>query len=69
MFNIVWRKQATVAEILGDISLNLSSRRSLDGNKLRDWQLIVSRVANINTNDGQDIFFWLLLATWNNTIF
>ena len=60
LFNIVWKKQATVADVLNSTPLNVSFRRTLVGNKLLEWQSIVARVAFINLNDGQDTFIWNL---------
>jgi hypothetical protein len=40
--------------------LKVSFIRSLDANKLRYWQLIVAKVANINTNEESDNFLWRL---------
>ena len=60
LFNIVWKKQATVADVLNSTPLNVSFRRALVGNKLLEWQSLVARVAFINLNEGQDTFFWNL---------
>jgi len=40
--------------------LKVSFIRSLDANKLKYWQLIVAKVANINTNEESDNFLWRL---------
>jgi len=60
LFNIVWKKQATVADVLNSTPLNVSFRRALVGNKLLEWQSLVARVVFINLNEGRDIFIWNL---------
>jgi hypothetical protein len=37
LFNIVGRKQDSVARVLASVPLNISFRRNLVGRKLRDW--------------------------------
>ncbi|WVZ62477.1 hypothetical protein U9M48_012225 [Paspalum notatum var. saurae] len=60
LFNIVRKKQATVAEVLGSSPLNVSFRRSLIGNKLRDLENITAKVMNLNLQEGNDYFKWHL---------
>jgi hypothetical protein len=66
LFNIVRKKQATVANVLNFTPLNVSFRRALVGNKLLEWQSLVVRVAFINLNEGCDTFIWNLN---NNDLF
>jgi hypothetical protein len=66
LFNIVRKKQATVANVLNSTPLNVSFRRALVGNKLLEWQSLVVRVAFINLNEGCDTFIWNLN---NNDLF
>jgi hypothetical protein len=60
LFNIVRKKQATVADVLNSTPLNVSFRRALVGNKLLEWQSLVVRVAFINLNECRDTFVWNL---------
>ena len=60
LFNLVHRKHATVYTVLNGDSLNVSFRRHLTGNKLRDWMDLVHRVANIQLGDNKDIGIWQL---------
>jgi len=60
LYNIARRKQAKVAEVLSTAPLNVSFRRALVGNKLTEWNSLVTRVANINLQQGQDVFVWRL---------
>jgi hypothetical protein len=48
LFNIVRRKQDTVATVLSSVPLNILFRRSLVGNNLRDRHKIVSSLSNVN---------------------
>jgi len=56
LFNIVHKKQATVADVLNSTPLNVSFRRALVGNYLLEWQSLVARVTFINLNEGRDTF-------------
>jgi hypothetical protein len=49
LFNIVRHKHMTAAGILNEAPLNVSFKRSLDGNKLREWNHLVARVSDIRT--------------------
>ena len=60
LFNIVRKKQATVADVLNSTPLNVSFKRALVVNKLLEWQSLVARVVFINLNEGRDIFIWNL---------
>jgi len=56
LFNIVRKKQATMADVLNSNPLNVSFIRALVGNKLLEWQSLAARVAFINLNKGRDTF-------------
>ena len=60
IFNIVRKKSATVADVLRTNPYNVSLRRSLVGIKLREWQSLVAKLANINLVEGNDSFVWSL---------
>jgi hypothetical protein len=60
LFNIVHRKQDTMSKVLSSIPLNVSFRRALVGNNLRDWNRIVATVVNIQLQDERDVFVWSL---------
>jgi len=55
LFNLVHRKHVTVHTVLNGDSLNVSFRRHLTGNNLRDWMVLGHRVANIQLGDNTDI--------------
>ena len=60
LYNIVRRKQATVATVLESTPLNVSFRRALVGDKLLEWNNLVSRLVNITLSESgeTDTFIW-----------
>ena len=60
LFNIVWKKNATVAEVLCSSPLNISFRRALTGNKLTEWYNLLLRTMNVDLIEGNDVFSWKL---------
>jgi hypothetical protein len=60
LFNIVRRKQDSVAQILGSSPLNISFRRNLVGTNLRDWHKIVASLQDVNLYEQRDVFVWAL---------
>ena len=60
LFNLVHRKHTTVHTILNGDPLNVSFRRHLMRNNLRDWMDLGHRVANIQLGDNKDIGIWQL---------
>ena len=60
LFNIVRRKQDSVAQVLSSSPLNISFRRNLLGANLRDWQRIVNSLRDLNLHEERDIFVWAL---------
>jgi hypothetical protein len=49
-----------VASVLSAVPLNVSFRRSLNGNNLRLWQELVLRIVHINLNTADDTIRWNL---------
>jgi hypothetical protein len=60
LYSIVRRKDATVAQVLSTIPLNVSFRRSLTNNHLFAWHHLVSKVASTNLSNDNDVFVWNL---------
>ena len=60
LYNIVCKKQDTVAEVLSSGTPNLCWRRDLIGSKLVMWNNLVARLANITLNHERDDFKWNL---------
>lgn len=60
LFNIVHRKQDTVAKVCNSTPLDVSFRRSLVGQNLRDWNQIVSSILDLNLTQDPDTFIWSL---------
>ena len=63
LYNIVRKKQATVAEVLSPQIPNLTWRRDLIGSKLAMWNNLASRLANIVLSQDRDEFKWRLDQT------
>jgi hypothetical protein len=47
LYNIARKKQDTVSNVLSSIPFNVSFRRALMGNNLRDWNWIVTLVSKL----------------------
>jgi hypothetical protein len=60
MYNILRNKSATVASIFGRVPLNVSFLRSLVGDNLLLWHSLVTRIANVELNEENDMFKWNL---------
>jgi hypothetical protein len=60
LYNIVRRKDAMVAEILGLQPFNISFRKSLVTGNLHDWHDLVLKLSSINLTDFSDHFKWSL---------
>ena len=63
LYNIVRKKQDTVADVLSTQIPNLSWRRDLIGNKLVMWNNLVSRLSTIVLSQERDEFKWNLDQT------
>jgi hypothetical protein len=60
LFNIVRRKQDSVAQVISSSPLNISFRRNLVGAILTNWYRIVASLQNINLLEEKDVFVWSL---------
>jgi len=56
LFNIVRRKQDSVASVLASAPLNISFRRNLVGRNLWDWLRIVASLQDLNLQGERDKF-------------
>ena len=63
LYNIVRKKQDTVADVLSTQIPNVFQRRDLIGNKLVMWNNLVSRLSTIVLNQERDDFKWNLDQT------
>ena len=54
LYNIVHRKQVTVANVFSEI------RRSLTGNKWDKWLELVQRLMDVRISNEKDMFVWNL---------
>ena len=55
LYNLVYDKHDTVHKVLSTTPLNVSFRRTLQGNNLKDWLQIVSKVVDVELVQGHDI--------------
>ena len=60
LFNIVRRKQDSMATVLASIPLNISFRQNLGGRNLRDQHRIVASLQDVNLQGERDVFVWAL---------
>jgi hypothetical protein len=58
LYNIVRKKNQTMASSLNNTPLNISYGRVLVGDKLREWNRLVSMVIHVNLEEAQDLFVW-----------
>ena len=68
LFNIVRRKQDSIATVLSSPNLNISFRRNLTGRSLENWQRIVASLQQVNLMQERDVFVWNLKASGTFTI-
>ena len=60
LYNLGYDKHDTVHKVLSTTPLNVSFRRNLQGNNLRDCLQVVSKVADVELVQGSDIGIWTL---------
>jgi hypothetical protein len=60
LYNIVRRRNATVAEIFSSRPLNISFRKKMVAENLQCWHDLVVKLANIQLTDRSDHFKWSL---------
>jgi hypothetical protein len=58
LFNIIRRKQDSVAKVLSSSPLNISFRQNLVGVNLRDCHRIVASLHDVNLLEERDVFVW-----------
>jgi hypothetical protein len=58
LFNIVRRKQDSVAQVISLSPLNISFRRNLVRVNLSDWHRIVASLHDVNLLEERDVFIW-----------
>jgi hypothetical protein len=58
LYNIVRKKNVSVAQVLSTIPLNVSFRRALVGDNWDKWLHLVEGVLRVHLNDDKD-FRWM----------
>jgi hypothetical protein len=56
LYNIVQRKQVSVANVLSHNPLNISFRRTLSDNRWFQWLHLIQRLTNVQLNNEKDKF-------------
>jgi len=57
LFNIVRRKQDSMAQILNSPPLNISFHRNLVGANLSNWHRIIASLQHVNLMEERDVLF------------
>lgn len=63
LYNIVQNKSSMVASVLERVPLNVSFHRSLVGDTLLLWHSLVTRIAQVELNEENDLFKWHLTTS------
>jgi hypothetical protein len=58
LYNIVRKKNATVAQVLSTTPLNVSFRRALVGDNWARWLQLVGSILNVSLCEQRDSFIW-----------
>jgi hypothetical protein len=58
LYNIVRKKNMTVAQVLSTTPLNVSFRRALEGENWANWLRLVGSILTIQLNEHNDSFIW-----------
>jgi hypothetical protein len=60
LYNIVRKKNVSVAQVLSTTPLNVTFRRALVGDNWDKWLSLVGSVLAVNLNDRKDAFIWMV---------
>jgi hypothetical protein len=58
LYNIVRKKNASVAQVLSTTPLNVSFRRALVGDNWAKWLQLVGSILDVRLNEQTDTFSW-----------
>jgi hypothetical protein len=65
LFTVARKPHATVNSVLSALPFNLSFRRALVGDKVIEWQALVTNVAHVNLNEESDISIGVYIQVEN----
>jgi hypothetical protein len=68
LYNIVQRKQVSVANVLSHNPLNISFGRTLFDNRWFQWLHLIQRLTNVQLNNEKDKFVWGLTTSGQFTV-
>jgi hypothetical protein len=60
LYNIAREPHATISKIMATSPLNISFRRALVDNNIRDWLVLVARISHVQLTEGSVLFKWSL---------
>jgi hypothetical protein len=60
LYHIAQDSKVTISKVMSSVPLNISFRRSLVDNNIRQWLHLVPRVSNVVLVDGKYYFKWQL---------
>ena len=58
LYNMVRKRNQTVASMFSRIPLNIAFRRTLMGDRLGRWKVLISLVAHVKLGEIEDQFVW-----------
>jgi hypothetical protein len=65
LYNIVRKKNATVAQVLSTSPLNVSFRRAVVGENWNRWLILVGSLMNVQLSANRDLFVWTKSKTFS----
>jgi hypothetical protein len=68
LYNIVQRKQVTVANVLNQIPLNIRFHRTSTESRWRLWLQLVQRLMSVQLTNENDVFVWGLTTSGAFTV-
>jgi hypothetical protein len=69
LYNLVKKKNMSVAQVLSTTPLNVSFRRALVGVNWDSWLSLVGNVLEVNLNNLRDSFHWQLVRNFQLRIY
>jgi hypothetical protein len=68
LYNIVQRKQVSLANVMAQVTLNIGFRQTLSGSRADRWIHLVQRLMNVYLTTQPDTFTWKLTTSGSFTV-
>jgi hypothetical protein len=68
LYNIVQRKQVSLANVMAQVPLNIGFRQALSGTRADRWIHLVQRLMNVYLTTQPDTFTWKLTTSGSFTV-